>query len=48
VLAGIAFMPAPTLAQPREGGEANLKLPDLSERDFFGGLDGHRLLLVAL
>ncbi|MEO7971659.1 MAG: sodium/proton-translocating pyrophosphatase, partial [bacterium] len=45
VLAGIAFFAVPTFAQPREGGEANLKLPDLSEVTFFGGLDGHRLLL---
>jgi len=45
MLAGIAFYAAPTFAQPREGGEANLKLPDLSEVTFFGGLDGHRLLL---
>ncbi|MEP6717817.1 MAG: sodium-translocating pyrophosphatase [bacterium] len=45
VLASIAFYAAPTFAQAREGGEANLKLPDLSEVIFFGGLDGHRLLL---
>ena len=45
VLAGIAFYAAPTFAQPREGGEANLKLPDLSDVTFFGGIDGHRLLL---
>ncbi len=44
-LAGIAFYAVPTFAQPREGGEANLKLPDLSDVTFFGGLDGHRLLL---
>jgi K(+)-stimulated pyrophosphate-energized sodium pump len=38
---------SPALAQPREsgGGEASLKLPDLSSVTFFGGLDGHRLLL---
>jgi K(+)-stimulated pyrophosphate-energized sodium pump len=45
VLAGIAFYAVPTFAQPREGGEANLKLPDLSDVTFFGGIDGHRLLL---
>ncbi len=45
VLAGIAFYAAPTFAQSREGGEANLKLPDLSDVTFFGGIDGHRLLL---
>src|SRR5713101_712280 len=35
------------LASPREGGEAVLKLPDLSEVTFLG-VDGHRLLLVGL
>jgi K(+)-stimulated pyrophosphate-energized sodium pump len=34
-------------AQPREGGEASLKLPDLSDVTFLG-VDGHRLLLVGL
>src|SRR5882672_7947197 len=27
------------------GGEANLKLPDLSSVQFLGGIDGHKLLL---
>ena len=35
------------LASPREGGEAALKLPDLSEVTFLS-VDGHRLLLVGL
>jgi len=35
------------LAQPREVGEAALKLPDLSQVTFMG-IDGHRLLLVGL
>jgi len=35
------------LAQPREGGEAALKLPDLSQVLFLG-IDGHKLLLVGL
>jgi K(+)-stimulated pyrophosphate-energized sodium pump len=35
------------LASPREGGEAALKLPDLSEVTFLG-IDGHSLLLVGL
>jgi len=35
------------LAQPREGGEAALKLPDLSSVSFMG-IDGHKLLLVGL
>src|ERR1051325_456614 len=30
------------------GGEANLKLPDLSQVKFFGGLDGHTLLLLGI
>src|SRR5947199_5626912 len=34
-------------AQAREGGEAALKLPDLSDVTFLG-VDGHRLLLVGL
>ncbi|MGH9905114.1 MAG: sodium-translocating pyrophosphatase, partial [Pyrinomonadaceae bacterium] len=35
---------APVLGQSH-GGEANLILPDLSEVTFFGGVDGHNLLL---
>jgi K(+)-stimulated pyrophosphate-energized sodium pump len=34
-------------ASPREGGEAALKLPDLSSVTFLG-IDGHKLLLVGL
>ncbi len=33
------------LAQSEAGGEANLKLPDLSAVKFLGGVDGHKLLL---
>jgi K(+)-stimulated pyrophosphate-energized sodium pump len=41
-------MGAPAVfASPREGGEAALKLPDLSEVTFLG-IDGHRLLLGGL
>ncbi len=36
---------SPVLAQSHEGGEASLKLPDLSDVIFIGGMDGHRLLL---
>ncbi|HXM34488.1 MAG TPA: sodium-translocating pyrophosphatase [Pyrinomonadaceae bacterium] len=36
---------APAFAQSREGGEASLRLPDLSSVKFLGGMDGHRLLL---
>ena len=35
-------------AQPAEqsvGGEANLTLPDLTQVTFFGGIDGHKLLM---
>jgi K(+)-stimulated pyrophosphate-energized sodium pump len=35
------------LAAPREGGEAALKLPDLSQVLFLG-VDGHKLLLIGL
>jgi K(+)-stimulated pyrophosphate-energized sodium pump len=41
---GIAAGAAPALGQSH-GGEANLILPDLSEVTFFGGVDGHNLLL---
>jgi hypothetical protein len=47
-LAGIAFYASPVFAQSRAGGEANLILPDLSEVTFFGGIDGHRLLLAGI
>src|SRR6201987_3251268 len=38
------------LAQPAEtaGGEASLKLPDLSQVSFLGGIDGHKLLLIGI
>src|ERR1022692_4383276 len=39
------------LAQPAEGagGEASLKLPDLSSVPFFNGaIDGHRLLMIGI
>jgi K(+)-stimulated pyrophosphate-energized sodium pump len=35
-------------AQAHEGGEASLQLPDLSRVQFFGGIDGHTLLLTGL
>jgi K(+)-stimulated pyrophosphate-energized sodium pump len=51
ILAGflIAFGAAPAFAQGASdaGGEANLKLPDLSQVKFLG-LDGHRLLLMGI
>ena len=41
----VALGAAPVFAQAHEGGEASLKLPDLSTVKFVGGMDGHRLLL---
>jgi len=37
-------------AQPAEtaSGEASLKLPDLSQVSFLGGIDGHKLLLIGI
>jgi K(+)-stimulated pyrophosphate-energized sodium pump len=37
-----------TFAQSHGGGEANLILPDLSQVTFFGGIDGHNLLLAGI
>jgi K(+)-stimulated pyrophosphate-energized sodium pump len=39
---------SPTFAQSHGGGEANLILPDLSQVTFFGGIDGHNLLLAGI
>jgi K(+)-stimulated pyrophosphate-energized sodium pump len=47
VIPGSAIGAPAVLAQPREGGEAALKLPDLSQVTFLG-LDGHSLLLIGL
>ncbi|HVS81273.1 MAG TPA: sodium-translocating pyrophosphatase [Pyrinomonadaceae bacterium] len=47
VIMGCALGAPAVLASPREGGEAALKLPDLSEVSFLG-INGHRLLLVGL
>jgi hypothetical protein len=52
-LAGVAASATAAVAQTREagghtpGGEANLKLPQLSSQQFLG-TDGHTLLLVGL
>jgi K(+)-stimulated pyrophosphate-energized sodium pump len=43
-----AFLAAPLFAQSEQGGEANLVLPDLSTVTFFGGINGHNLLMVGL
>jgi K(+)-stimulated pyrophosphate-energized sodium pump len=47
-VAGLLLLASPALAQSHEGGEASLKLPDLSAVKFFGGVDGHTLLLTGL
>ncbi|PWT83229.1 MAG: sodium-translocating pyrophosphatase [Acidobacteria bacterium] len=41
----LALNAMPVAAQSHEGGEASLKLPDLTEVTFFGGTNGHTLLL---
>ena len=48
LLATLAVGAIPTFAQSHGGGEANLVLPDLSQVTFFGGIDGHRLLLFGI
>jgi K(+)-stimulated pyrophosphate-energized sodium pump len=49
ILAGLTVAASAALAQsaPEVGGEANLKLPDLSSVNFLG-IDGHRLLTVGI
>ena len=47
VVLGIALGAPAALAAPREGGEAALTLPDLSQVKFLG-VDGHTLLLIGL
>src|SRR5207237_9807540 len=47
VIMGCALGAPAVLASPREGGEAALKLPDLSNGTFLG-IGGHKLLLVGL
>src|SRR5688572_11768271 len=44
----LAAFASPAFAQQHTGGEANLILPDLSSVTFFGGMDGHRLLMIGL
>ena len=39
---------SPTFAQSHGGGEANLILPNLSDVTFFGGINGHNLLLAGI
>src|ERR1700674_2098385 len=48
LLIGWAAFSSTAFGQSHQGGEANLILPDLSQVTFFGGVDGHRLLLVGI
>ena len=48
LLLALAGSATPALAQQHGGGEASLVLPDLSSVTFFGGMDGHTLLLTGI
>jgi len=51
VLTLLLLLSATALAQPAgetASGEASLKLPDLSEVTFLGGINGHNLLMIGL
>ena len=49
VVALFTVSAAAAFAQPEAGGEAALKLPDLSQVSFFNGaIDGHKLLLIGI
>ncbi|HET6646549.1 MAG TPA: hypothetical protein VFH01_04420, partial [Pyrinomonadaceae bacterium] len=47
-LAFASFGASSAFAQSHGGGEANLILPDLSSVTFFGGINGHNLLLAGI
>src|SRR5258707_414979 len=48
-IAGVVTLSSlPSLAQEGGGGEAALRLPDLSTVSFLGGIDGHKLLMIGL
>jgi K(+)-stimulated pyrophosphate-energized sodium pump len=48
-LSTLTFLSSLTFAQEHTpGGEANLKLPDLTQVVFVGGMNGHRLLLIGI
>jgi K(+)-stimulated pyrophosphate-energized sodium pump len=47
-LAAVTLLPTTVLAQHPKGGEATLRLPDLSQATFLGGIPGRTLLLVGL
>jgi K(+)-stimulated pyrophosphate-energized sodium pump len=44
----LAALAAPLMAQEQAGGEANLKLPDLNQASFLGGIGGRTLLMGGL
>jgi K(+)-stimulated pyrophosphate-energized sodium pump len=44
----LAVLAAPLMAQEQAGGEANLKLPDLDQATFLGGIGGRTLLMGGL
>jgi len=44
----VALGSLPLRAQEAGGGEAALRLPDLSTVSFLGGIDGHKLLMIGL
>jgi len=49
VMSLLALSSLAAFAQPEAGGEASLKLPDLSQVRFFNGaIDGHKLLLIGI
>jgi K(+)-stimulated pyrophosphate-energized sodium pump len=50
VLTAVLTLLSATTAQAQEnaGGEAGLKLPDLSQVRFLGGMDGHKLLTIGI
>src|SRR3982750_3016794 len=48
MLLALLALGLPVMAQEGGAGEANLKLPDLHQATFLGGIDGHTLLLAGL
>jgi len=45
---GMALLAAPLMAQPEQGGEASLDLPNLDSATFLGGIGGRGLLMFGL
>src|SRR6266704_5293021 len=44
----LTLLSAASALADEAGGEANLKLPDLSQVTFLNGIDGHKLLLLGI